>query len=505
MMMLASRCASVSVSVSAAVSAAAARAVPSSTPSVAKASSSRRAISSFCFGGVGRVRATTFSRAASSRWFSSASASSDDGDDEMVSPESLDGYLGEIYRKRSAQAERKSRLAEEAARVGGQDAAGKPFSWDWEDEDGNAAKVAVTKHDDRLLPIYDEQFDPDEWMNVVDEDIDALMSPQLNEGMKGNDDDDAWSAFRGVAGDEPLFRPFAEAATEEISPPGKVAMPMKEYIDADELLLNDEEDDEWRLSGAMSNATLEPKLLEFVHEEGILDSDDEEAAKDYSKPMMAGDRRQRGSYSGPSERERQSRRPFNLKKNRRGNLPDRPGFHCKVIQMDRVVKVTTSKKVNTIRALVVAGNRQGTAGFGLGRGRNAIEALKRARRIAMSETATLVLSEGGCLDHNCVGLKNNSYMYFEALPPGYGLRASGISKVVCEAFGIKHAKAYQKGRRNRLSMVQAAFKGLANHTANSQRALVEGKKFRTRRTLGPHEYYPQVPKPAGGGGRPRRR
>ena len=344
--------------------------------------------------------------------------------------------------------------------------------------------------DDRLLPIYDEQFDPDEWANVEEEDVDALLSPSFNEGAVSEDGKgDPMSAFRGVDESSALFRPFAESPRLEISPPGKAAL-FDDGEEGDDILLDPSQDD--------LIADEAPKTYEWIFSENIVESDDEnDAANKHEKPVMAGaSPGSSGRRDGFSERKRERHRPFNLKKERsRSNLPSRPGFHTRVIQLDRVVKVTKSKKVNTIRALVVVGNRQGTAGYGLGRGANAIEALKRARRIALKNTASLMMAEGAALDHNVVGLKNNTYVYFQSLPPGDGLRADGIPRIIAEAFGIRHVRAFQKGRRNRISAVQAAFKGLAKHTPEWKQALEEGRQVRTRRTLGKHEHFASAPKP----------
>ena len=86
---------------------------------------------------------------------------------QEADPSKFKGYLKDLAEKPNAQAARQLKAQSLADVVAEQE-----FSYDWE-ELSKVESVPSAPLDDRLLPIYDEQFDPDEWENVEEEDVDA--------------------------------------------------------------------------------------------------------------------------------------------------------------------------------------------------------------------------------------------------------------------------------------------------------------------------------------------
>ncbi|EDO46769.1 predicted protein [Nematostella vectensis] len=116
-------------------------------------------------------------------------------------------------------------------------------------------------------------------------------------------------------------------------------------------------------------------------------------------------------------------------------------FDSVVVELRRVSNVTSGGKKRSLRALVVVGNRNGAAGFGVGKGRTPISAIRKARNKAVN------------------------YLYFVERcdnRTSFGLSCHRAIKEIAELLGIDDMRCKVLGPTTPLSLVQAVFQGLTS-------------------------------------------
>lgn len=137
------------------------------------------------------------------------------------------------------------------------------------------------------------------------------------------------------------------------------------------------------------------------------------------------------------------------------------GFDTALLQVGRVHKVVKQGTTMSMRALVVIGNRKGTAGYGEGKSETAQRAIERACRDAKRNLLHLDLYQDRTIFHRVVGNFICCKVSLWPKPKGSGITANNNYAAIFQLFGLKDIGAKQHGSRNLPNAVKALFNGLS--------------------------------------------
>jgi len=144
------------------------------------------------------------------------------------------------------------------------------------------------------------------------------------------------------------------------------------------------------------------------------------------------------------------RRPIEISAN---NLKDQ------VVSIQRVTKVVKGGKNLSFSALVVVGDQQGHAGFGMGKAREVPMAIRKAIEQAKKNMLALNL-KGTTIPHQVIGLYGSGQVLLKPAPDGTGIIAGGPVRAVMEVAGISNVLTKSLGTSNPHNVVKATFDAL---------------------------------------------
>ena len=144
------------------------------------------------------------------------------------------------------------------------------------------------------------------------------------------------------------------------------------------------------------------------------------------------------------------RRPIEVSAN---NLKDQ------VVSIQRVTKVVKGGKNLSFSALVVVGDQQGHAGFGMGKAREVPMAIRKAIEQAKKNMIRLNL-KGTTIPHQVLGLYGSGQVLLKPAPEGTGIIAGGPVRAVMEVAGISNVLTKSIGTSNPHNVVKATFDAL---------------------------------------------
>lgn len=159
--------------------------------------------------------------------------------------------------------------------------------------------------------------------------------------------------------------------------------------------------------------------------------------------------------------------------NKRFRLP--PDFVSQTIWTDSTQKIIKQGSIMSIRSLVVVGNRQGAAGFGIGKGLLHEDAHNRAMRQAMRSLVHVDLFDKRTLYHEVKGRFNSTKLFLRPRPIGSGETVGDVVRSVLYCFGVSDVVGKIHGSRNQYSVVQATFNALQKHESPEEVALQTGR------------------------------
>jgi small subunit ribosomal protein S5 len=136
------------------------------------------------------------------------------------------------------------------------------------------------------------------------------------------------------------------------------------------------------------------------------------------------------------------------------------GYETALLEVSRVNKVTRGGTTQSMRALVVIGNRAGTAGYGEGKSQTPAHAIERACRDATRNLMFVDRYRDRTIYHNAVGKYVRSRVTLWPAPEGRGISANNNFAAIFQLFGIKDVGAKLHGPRSLINSVKALFNGL---------------------------------------------
>lgn len=162
---------------------------------------------------------------------------------------------------------------------------------------------------------------------------------------------------------------------------------------------------------------------------------------------------------------------------RGGDRGDRvkPEFDAKMIDIRRVTRVTSGGRRMNFSVAVVAGDRKGRVGVGLGKGVDTSLAIEKATREAKKHLIKVPLNAQMVIPHATEAKFGSArIMIFPAR--GSGIVAGSSARVVIELAGIRDIAAkIMSGSKNKINIARAAIAAL-DKLSRISRATMQGKK-----------------------------
>ncbi|CAN5831785.1 MAG: 30S ribosomal protein S5 [Actinobacteria bacterium] len=150
-------------------------------------------------------------------------------------------------------------------------------------------------------------------------------------------------------------------------------------------------------------------------------------------------------------------------------------FEEKVININRVAKVTKGAKRFSFTALVVVGDGEGKVGIGYGKAREVPTAIQKGMEAARKAMVIIPMA-GQTIVHEAVGIHGASRVMIKPAAPGTGVIAGGAVRQILEAAGIKDALAKSLGSPTHINVAKAAMNALTGQRRPDQVAALRGKK-----------------------------
>jgi len=131
----------------------------------------------------------------------------------------------------------------------------------------------------------------------------------------------------------------------------------------------------------------------------------------------------------------------------------------RLVNINRVTKVTKGGRTFSFSAIVVVGNENGVVGYGLGKAGEVTSAISKGIDDAKKHLIKVPVLKG-TVPHEQIGKYSGARVYIQPAAPGTGVIAGGAMRAVLESVGITDVLAKSKGSSNPHSVVKATFDAL---------------------------------------------
>ena len=138
----------------------------------------------------------------------------------------------------------------------------------------------------------------------------------------------------------------------------------------------------------------------------------------------------------------------------------REEFESKLLDLDRVTRVTGGGKRLRFRALIVAGNKTGKVGIGVAKGSDVPRAIEKATKLAKKHLIEVPII-GDTIPHEVSAKFGAAEVLLKPQKKGRGLVAGGAVRVICNLAGIKNISSKVLGAtKNKINNAKATIKAL---------------------------------------------
>ncbi len=146
----------------------------------------------------------------------------------------------------------------------------------------------------------------------------------------------------------------------------------------------------------------------------------------------------------------------------------------KLIAVNRNATTVKGGRRMSFSALVVAGDGQGTIGFGQGKAREVPVAIQKATEAARRNMLHIQLKDN-TLQHEVIARHGASKVLMLPASDGTGVIAGNAMRAVFEVMGVQNVLAKCLGSSNPINVVRATIKGLKQMSTPEMVAAKRGK------------------------------
>ena len=132
----------------------------------------------------------------------------------------------------------------------------------------------------------------------------------------------------------------------------------------------------------------------------------------------------------------------------------------RVLRVDRVRKTVKGGRIPSSRVCVAVGDRKGKIGIGMGKARQAPDAIRKGIDRAKKNMITVPL-DGYTIPHEIQAKVGGAIILLRPAARGTGIIAGGAVRQMVEIAGIRDILSKSLGSQNVLNRAQACFKALA--------------------------------------------
>ncbi len=152
----------------------------------------------------------------------------------------------------------------------------------------------------------------------------------------------------------------------------------------------------------------------------------------------------------------------------------------KLVNLNRVAKVTKGGRTFSFAAVVVVGDGKGTVGHGLGKARDVSEAIAKAVDDAKKSLIKVPILNG-TIPHEQKGKYGAGKVLIKPASDGTGVIAGGAMRAVLEIAGVHNVLAKSQGSSNPHNVIKATIDALSKlrspHQVAKQRNISLKKLF----------------------------
>lgn len=135
-------------------------------------------------------------------------------------------------------------------------------------------------------------------------------------------------------------------------------------------------------------------------------------------------------------------------------------FKEKLVNLNRVTKVTKGGRTFSFAAIAVVGDGKGKVGQGLGKARDVSEAISKAVDEAKKNMITVPIYKG-TIPHEQKGKYGAGKVLIKPASEGTGVIAGGAMRAVLEIAGVQNVLAKSQGSSNPHNVVKATIDALS--------------------------------------------
>ena len=151
----------------------------------------------------------------------------------------------------------------------------------------------------------------------------------------------------------------------------------------------------------------------------------------------------------------------NSRNNRKERIkPAETELKEKLVNLNRVAKVTKGGRTFSFAAIVVVGDGKGTVGNGLGKARDVSEAISKAVDDAKKNLIKVPIYRG-TIPHEQKGKYGAGKVLIKPASDGTGVIAGGAMRAVLEIAGVQNVLAKSQGSSNPHNVVKATIDALS--------------------------------------------
>ncbi len=131
----------------------------------------------------------------------------------------------------------------------------------------------------------------------------------------------------------------------------------------------------------------------------------------------------------------------------------------RLVSIQRVTKVTKGGRTFSFSAIVVVGDENGIAGYGLGKANEVTTAIAKGVEDAKKNLVKVPVLHG-TIPHEQSAKYGGARVFLKPASEGTGVKAGGAMRAVLESVGVKNVLAKSKGSSNPHNLVKATFLAL---------------------------------------------